>query len=372
MNDILERIVMLVIDGSYGEGGGQILRTSLTLAAIQARPIRIVNIRAKRKKPGLAAQHLTAVRAAATICKATVRGDHLGSTELVFIPETTPAPGAYEFDVSQAREGGSAGAATLVLQTVLTSLALAPADSHVSVKGGTHVPWSPPFHYLNHVYLPMLARLGLQATAQLPAWGWHPAGEGEVSVEIQGRASIPVETGAKAWVERGSLRRISGVAVASSLPAHIAQRMRDCAANLLSAEGLSPHSIEPQRVRSTSPGAGIFLVAEYETGLAGFSALGHKGKASERVAEEAVEALLAFHRSGAAFDEHLADQLIVPIAASGHTAAYSTEKISLHTLTNLWVVEQFLGPVTEVNQQEKIVRLVNHVTDSKDTSHSNY
>lgn len=361
---------MLVIDGSYGEGGGQILRTSLTLAAIQARPVRIQNIRAKRKTPGLAAQHLTAVRAAATICRATVRGDYLGSTELVFIPETTPLPGVYEFDVSQAREGGSAGAATLVLQTVLVPLALASADSLVSVKGGTHVSWSPPFHYLNQVYLPMLGRLGLQAKAQLPAWGWHPAGGGEISVEIQGRPSG--ETEAKVWVERGPLKQISGVAVAASLPAHIAQRMRDCAVNLLSRAGLSPHTIEPQRVRSISPGAGIFLVAEYETGLAGFSALGHKGKASERVAEEAVEALVGFHQSGTAFDEHLADQLIMPIAASGFTATYSAEKISLHTLTNLWVVEQFLGPITEVNQQEKIIRLVAYVTNSKDASDSNY
>jgi RNA 3'-terminal phosphate cyclase (ATP) len=260
------------------EGGGQILRTSLTLAAILAQPVRIKNIRAKRKTPGLAAQHLTAVRAAAAVCQATVTGDHLGSTALLFEPQSWPAPGEYTFDVSEARTGGSAGAATLVLQTVLIALALAPGASRVKVRGGTHVPWSPPFHYLAGVYLPMLARLDLQAVAELLAWGWFPAGEGEIAVEISGRSATPVAAEPKQWTERGPLKRISGIAVASNLPAHIAQRMRDAASNMLSRAGLPAHSIEPQRVRSISPGAGIFLTAEYETGLAGFSALGQKGK----------------------------------------------------------------------------------------------
>jgi RNA 3'-terminal phosphate cyclase (ATP) len=366
---MLVKKIMLTIDGSYGEGGGQILRTSLTLAAILAQPVRLKNIRARRKTPGLAAQHLTAVRAAATICRATLSGDHLGSTELVFRPGGGPVPGEYEFDVSQAREGGSAGAATLVLQTVLPPLALASAGSRVKVRGGTHVSWSPPYHYLQDIYLPMLSRLELQATARLLAWGWYPAGGGEIEVEIQGRASTPAQSEARQWIERGPLKRITGVAVASSLPAHIAQRMWDAAANMLSRAGLSSHSLEPQRVRSTSPGAGIFLRAEYENSLAGFSAIGQKGKPSERVAEEAVEALLVFHQTGAAFDEHLADQLIVPIAVSGYAASYSTERLSQHTLTNLWVVEQFLGLIATVNQQEKLVQLIDHGFNSRDVSH---
>lgn len=363
---------MVIIDGSYGEGGGQILRTSLTLAAILAQPVRIKNIRAKRKTPGLAAQHLTAVRAAAAICQATVTGDHLGSTALLFEPQSWPVPGEYTFDVSEAREGGSAGAATLVLQTVLIPLALAPEGSRVKVRGGTHVPWSPPYHYLAEVYLSMLARLDLQVAADLLAWGWFPAGAGEIVVEIGGRTVVPVVAEPKQWIDRGPLKRISGITVASNLPAHIAQRMRDAAANRLSRAGLGPYTLEPQRVRSLSPGAGIFLTAEYETGLAGFSALGQKGKPSEQVAEEAVEALLAFHSSGAAFDEHMTDQLIVPAAVSGYSVSYSAEKLSLHTLTNLWVVEQFLGPITTVNQQEKIISLVGQAFDSKSVSHLNH
>jgi RNA 3'-terminal phosphate cyclase (ATP) len=151
------------------------------------------------------------------------------------------------------------------------------------------------------------------------------------------------------------LKQIKGIAVAANLPAHIAQRMRDRAANLLDQAGL-PFTIEPQRVRSISPGAGIFLVAEYEHSRAGFTALGEIGKPAERVAEEAVNDLLAFHHSNALLDKHLADQLILPQALSGQAATLSVERVSNHTLTNLWLVEQFLGPVAEINQDEGTIQ----------------
>lgn len=342
---------MLIIDGSYGEGGGQILRTSLALATILGQPVQIKNIRVGRKNPGMAAQHLTAVRAIAVICKAHLSGDVLGSTTLTFKPQSPPIPGSYEFDVAEAREGGSAGAATLILQTVLLPLTLAAGQSTVIVKGGTHVPWSPSFHYLRDVYLPIVAKLGMQATMELLAWGWYPAGEGKIKVTIPGQA-ILAPTLPKI---RGALQQVKGVAVASSLPAHIAQRMRDRTVNLLHEAGL-PAAIEPERVRSVSPGAGIFLAAEYEASRAGFTVLGEKGKPSERVAEEAVEALLSFHRTSAMLDEHLADQLILPLALAGQPATVSVERVSKHTWTNIWVVEQFLGPVAEVEQGKQMIR----------------
>ena len=348
---------MLTIDGSYGEGGGQILRTALALAAILTQPIQIENIRAGRKNPGLAAQHLTAVRAAAMICEAELAGDKLGSTTLNFAPQTRPVAGFYEFDVAEAREGGSAGAVTLVLQTVLLPLALAGDASVVTLRGGTHVPWSPSFHYVNEVYLPTLARLGIEAAAELKAWGWYPAGEGEIELTIASSArldQIRAERLQEFGATRGDLRQINGLAVASSLPAHIAQRMRDRAANLLAEAGL-PAAIEPRRVRSASPGAGIFLTAEYESSLAGFSALGKKGKPSEQVAEEAVNDLLAFHRSQAAVEAHLADQLILPWALAKLPGALSTERLTGHILTNIWVVEQFFGPVTRVDHERGLV-----------------
>lgn len=352
---------MLTIDGAYGEGGGQILRTSLALSAILKQPVRITNIRANRKNPGLAAQHLTAVRAAAITCQANLTGDTLGATELTFDPQSKPIPGNYQFDVAEARQGGSAGAASLVLQTVLLPLALARGNSAVTIKGGTHVAWSPSFHYLQNVYLPTIAQLGLQATASLTAWGWYPGGEGEIKVEIAGQTGQPARAAPPGnWPARGQLRQITGLAVAANLPAHIAQRICNRAVNLLNQAGL-PVEIAPQRVRSYSPGAGLFLTAKYEHSRAGFTALGKRGKPSEQVAQEAVDALLRFHRSGAALDRHLTDQMILPLALAGFTGQISAECISEHTLTNIWAVEQFLGPVAQVNRNENTIRF----TESK-------
>ncbi len=345
---------ILTINGAHGEGGGQILRTALSLAAILTRPVRFEQIRAGRKNPGLAAQHLTAVQAAAMICDADVTGNTLGSQTLTFTPRSAPVPGIYEFDVSKAREGGSAGAASLVLQAILLPLALADGPSDVVIKGGTHVAWSPSFHYLRDVYLPAVARWGIRATVELPAWGWYPAGNGEIKAAIPGQAQLAANDD---WLDRGDLQQITGVAVASSLPAHIAQRIRNRAVNLLTQAGL-PTAIEPQRVRSESPGAGIFLTAEYERSRAGFTALGKKGKPSEQVAQEAVDALLAFHQSGAVLDQHLADQLILPGALSPGTETLSVEQISNHTRTHLWVVEQFLGPAVAIDQKNKRIKFL--------------
>ncbi len=347
------------------------MRTSLTLAAILSQPFCIKNIRAGRNPPGLAAQHLAAIRAAAMICDARLEGDKLGSTQLTFEPQSLPVPGVYEFDVAEARTRGSAGAATLVLQTVLLPLALAQKSSTVIVKGGTHVPWSPSYHYLNEVYLPMLAPLGIQAAAELAAWGWYPAGNGEIHLVIEAGTPAPAAgAGVPAafpgpqpdvftwWGQkRGALVQISGVAVASSLPAHIAQRMTDRAMSLFKQAGL-PAAIEPQRVRSVSPGAGIFLLAEYEWSRAGFSAIGKVGKPSETVAEEAVNDLLAFHESGAALDEHLVDQLVLPVAVNGVPVTLQADRLSKHTLTNIWVMEKFLGRVAEVDTASNIINFI--------------
>lgn len=347
---------MIIINGAHGEGGGQIIRSAVSLAAITGQAITIHNIRAGRKNPGLAAQHLTAVRAAAMICDAVLHGDEPGSTWLSFVPQSPPVAGLYEFNVAEARQGGSAGSATLVLQTVLPPLALADAPSTVTVRGGTHVAWSPPFHYLREVYLPALAQLGFRAEATLGRWGWYPAGEGAITVNLPG-GDQPIRP-ASVWAERGELVKVSGVAVASSLPAHIAQRIRNRAANLLDAAGL-PHDIRPELARSTSPGAGIFLTAEYRHSRAGFGALGAKGKPSEQVAQEAVDDLLAFHAGGAAIDAHLADQLIVPLALSaGPGLTLPVQVITEHTRTNLWLVEQFLGPVARLDTDRNTIQFL--------------
>ena len=178
---------MNIIDGSYGEGGGQILRTSLTLSAITGQPVRIEQIRAGRRKPGLMPQHLTAVRAASRICSAEVEGAKRNSQALVFRPRSAPQAGTYTFDVAQAAKGGSAGSVSLILQTVLLPLALAEGSSQVTLLGGTHVAWSPPYDYVKRVYLPALARLGIAAKVTIKKWGWYPIGGGRIQATMQGR-----------------------------------------------------------------------------------------------------------------------------------------------------------------------------------------
>lgn len=326
----------LLIDGAHGEGGGQILRTALTLSAITGRKFRLERIRANRRNPGLAAQHVTAIRAAAALCGARLSGDALASGELDFAPAAPVAAGDYVFDVALAREGGSAGAVSLVLQTVLLPLALAMGPSRVTVRGGTHLPQSPPVDYLAEVWLPMLTRLGIGASLALEAWGWFPVGKGEIVAAIDGGARLA----ALDLRERGALRRIHGRAVAANLPAHIAQRMSDRARSLLEPLGARVE-IRAERVRAPCPGAGIFLTAAYEHAPAGFSSLGALGKPSEQVAEEAASLLLRHHASGAALDRHLGDQLLLPLCFAAGPSRYTVEEVSRHLETNLWVIEQF-------------------------------
>ncbi|NMG18651.1 RNA 3'-terminal phosphate cyclase [Brasilonema bromeliae] len=341
---------MIHIDGSYGEGGGQILRTSLSLAAITGNSIQIENIRAGRSKPGLAAQHLTSVRAAAAICNAKVRGDALGSMTLEFVPGNSVLAGSYIFDVSEAREGGSAGAVTLVLQTILLPLVLASGDSQVTLKGGTHVSYSPSVNYIQQVYLPTLQRMGVQVEVKLNAWGWYPQGGGEVELLVSGGSKL----GGINLVERGDLQQVRGLAVVTELPSHIPQRIASRAENVLREAQLKP-SVQALRAKGVAPGAGLFLTAEYENTLAGFGALGRLGLAAEKVADMVCEELLKFHQTGAPVDEHLGDQLLLPAALASTKSEYRVAEVSQHLTTNAWVIEKFGLARVMVDEVEKRV-----------------
>ncbi len=340
---------VIEIDGSYGEGGGQVLRTALALSAITGQPVRIERIRAGRRNPGLAPQHLTGVLALAEICGAEARGAAIGSTELLFQPRSKPRPGTYVFDVADAAGRGSAGSVTLLLQTLLLPLALVEGGSRLTLKGGTHVPWSPPFDYLAHVYLPMMARMGVKADCRLDAWGFYPIGGGQITADVYGkrRTFAPLSL-----LERGDLKRIRGTAVACNLPAHIAQRIANRARNVLVDAGL-PADVTPKRERGAAPGAGLFLVAEYEHSLAGFSALGAKGKPSEQVADEACRDLLAHHAGGAPVDEHLADQLLLPMALAAGHSEFRAARVTQHLLTNAHIIKQFIPARIEVGGSEE-------------------
>ncbi|MBN1313635.1 MAG: RNA 3'-phosphate cyclase [Anaerolineae bacterium] len=328
---------MLEIDGSQGEGGGQVLRTSLTLSILTGKAVRLINVRAGRRNPGLAPQHLAGVLAARELCDAVVEGAAIESTQLTFAPRQPASPGSYTFDISQLSGRGSAGAVTLLLQAILLPLALAAQPSTLLLRGGTHVAWSPPVHYLQWVLLPTLVQIGLNASIKHEKWGWYPKGGGEVRVDIQGRAELcGIEL-----TERGELLDLTGLAVASNLPSHIPQRIAGRANNLFKSAGLPPN-VEPERTGGPSIGAGIFLGVSYTKARAGFSALGRVGKPSEEVASEAAEALIAYHRQPAALDPHLPDQILPILAVAEGPSILTTQEITRHTLTNINVIQHFI------------------------------
>ncbi|MBS3783931.1 MAG: RNA 3'-phosphate cyclase [Anaerolineae bacterium] len=342
------RSSLVVIDGSHGEGGGQILRTSLTMAVLTGRPTRVERIRAGRSRPGLRPQHLTAVRAAAAVCGGAVEGDQLGSQEVTLKPQGRVFPGEYAFDVTEAAQGGSAGSVGLVLQTLLLPLAVVDGKSQVLLHGGTHVAWAPSVSYVEHVFLPTLGRMGVRADVEVIQWGFYPVGGGTARVVIAGRQGMlkPITL-----TKRGDVQRVWGIAAVTNLPSHIPQRMANRARNVLAEEGLKAR-VEPRRLRGDGPGAGIFLFVEYEHVTAGFTSYGRKGLPAERVAEAACEDLLLHHRSGAPVDPHLADQLVLPMAMASGESRLVTSKITQHLLTNVWVVEQFLDCTVKVEGQE--------------------
>jgi len=333
---------VLILDGSQGEGGGQILRTALSLSIITTRPVRLVNIRAGRRNHGLLPQHLSAVRASAAISGAAVSGDQLGSTEITFTPRHSSKAGSYVFDVAETAGRGSAGSVTLILQTLAIPLLLAAGPSTLVLRGGTHVEWSPPFDDLATSYFPLLRRIGYRVDAELTRWGWYPVGGGEVVCRIIGAETVgngwrptPIEA-----LTPSPLQRIVGRAVAANLPAHIPHRMTERARTSLEELGV-PVNIEPQLVSAPCPGAGLFFLAAYADLPASFSAYGRLGKPSEAVADQAVAAFREHHASSAAIELHLADQLLLPLALAAGPSTFTSVRPTSHLMTNAWVIEQF-------------------------------
>jgi RNA 3'-terminal phosphate cyclase (ATP) len=334
---------MIEIDGSHGEGGGQILRTALALSCITDAPFRLVSIRKGRPKPGLQPQHLTSVRAAAAVCDARVAGDAKGSTELLFHPGPIRG-GDLALDV------GTAGSVTLVLQTVIPALLFAGTPSRVRLTGGTHVPWSPSYHYIAEVFGPALARMGGHVLFSITRCGFFPAGGGSVRAEVQPAARLrPL-----VMTEAVELVRVSGTSGVGGLPLSIAERQRDAAIALLGdrlGEGL-PLEIETRAVAAPTPGTFLFLRADSRNWAAGFCAVGARGKRAETVGEEAARALLSHAAAGAPVDPHLSDQLVPYLAVAGGISEFATSCVTRHLLTNLWTVSQFLPVQYEVTGKE--------------------
>jgi RNA 3'-terminal phosphate cyclase (ATP) len=257
--------------------------------------------------------------------------------DLTFAPQAAIRPAFHRFDVGAARKGGSAGAASLVLQTVITPLCLVDGRSDIIVEGGTHNPMSPPFDSLRDVWLKTLARMGVEADVALEAWGWYPVGRGKIRAAICGRSQSlsPIELR-----ERGALRAIQGRAVAANLPEHIPARMKERTRLLLSHLPCDL-DLRAENVQAACPGAGIFLTAIYENCLAGFSAIGRRGRSSEDVAEEAALGLISHHAAQAALDSHLGDQLLAPAALADGRSTFTVHRVTRHLRTNAWVIQQF-------------------------------
>jgi RNA 3'-terminal phosphate cyclase (ATP) len=332
----------VTIDGSYGEGGGQILRTSVALAALTGREVEITRIRAGRTKPGLQPQHLTAVRAVAALCAATLEGDAVGSQRLLFTPGAGPQPGRYRFDI------GTAGATPLVVQSILLPLVHAGAAAGATVIGGTHVPHAPPFEYLEAVYLPALRRAGLAAAVTSPRAGFFPAGGGEVILATEPLAALaPLDL-----TERGKLRSLTAYVITGELPEHVAERGKATIERYLKGVGRKA-AFEIRRLPARGPGAAVLLAAECEGGHAGFTGLGARGKPMEEVAEEPCARFMAWWKSGAACDPHLADQLVLPMALAAGESRWTTPAVTEHLRTVLWVASRFLPIETRIEESEE-------------------
>lgn len=320
---------MVEIDGSYGEGGGQILRTSLSLSCLYRRPFRIFNIRKGRKRPGLMPQHLTCIRASQMLSDADVKGDYIGSTELFFYPKTTKG-GSLFFDV------GTAGSTSLILQTLIPSLIFLEKESEIVLAGGTHVPFSPSFHYIDGVFAYFLKEIGIEIRLNIESYGFYPRGGGRVRARIFPAKSIkPLML-----IERGSIKGLKGCSCVGNLPLSIAERQRS--AFLDEMKGLDfPVDIEIIDVPTPGQGTFIYAQSESENSVAGFTSLGQRGKSAEDVGRDAASEFLRYYDTKAAVDRYLSDQICIYLSLCKESSAFSTSEITGHLITNLWVIGLF-------------------------------
>lgn len=319
---------MIRIDGSKGEGGGQILRSALALSMVTGRPFQIEQIRAGRPKPGLMRQHLTAVLAAQRICEAEVGGAEIGSSALTFTPRGVRA-GDYAFAV------GTAGSCTLVLQTVLPALLCAGAPSVVTLEGGTHNPYAPPFDFLERAFLPLLGRLGARVAARLERAGFYPAGGGRMVVEIGAAAALqPFELR-----ERGAIRRRRARALVARLPAAIGERELASLRDLLTLEE-SECGVEAVR-DSLGPGNVLMLELEGDAVTEVITGFGERDVPADRVARNVADEARAYLAADVPVGRHLADQLLIPLALAGG-GGFRTLPLTRHAETNMEIIGRFL------------------------------
>jgi RNA 3'-terminal phosphate cyclase (ATP) len=330
---------MLTIDGSFGEGGGQILRTSLALSLVTGKPFKLINIRANRTNPGLQQQHLTAVRAAATVGDATVQGDSKTSQSLIFEPGKVK-PGKYEFDI------GTAGSTTLVFQTILPPLMLCAEKSELSFSGGTHNPHAPPFDYVKETYVPTLEQFGPVVKLELGRLGFYPPGGGSFSATVKPAEKLATVE----LLRRGKTLRRCARALLVRLSQRIGQKELDYVRNNMPDWGGGELRLDVSD-NAISPGNALSIQFECEYITETFTAVGTRGLPAEKVAENAVSYARKYTESTAAVGEFLADQIIIPFALAG-SGSYTADEISPHTETNIETIKKFLDVDIKVSNEE--------------------
>lgn len=326
---------MIEIDGSYGEGGGAVLRISTALSAVTSKPVHITNIRAGRPKPGLMPQHLNAVKAVSDLSNATVNGLELGSTELSFHPGSLKG-GNYRIDI------GTAGSITLILQAFMIPALFAGSIVNITIVGGTDVRWSPSVDYLENVTLPILGLMGYSARTNLLQRGHYPRGGGILELEVE-----PLKKLKPLNISELKFDFIKGVSHSVNLPVHVAERQARSAEDILLNEGYeSKINVETSNT-ALGAGSGIFLWTNGLTPVSG-SSIGEPGKRAEEVGSEAAKQILYHISQGSAVDKYMCDQIIPYMALAGNSSI-KTAELTQHTLTNINITEKFINKKFYVN-----------------------
>ncbi len=337
---------MIEIDGSFGEGGGQILRTSIALSALTGKKVKIINIRSKRKNPGLQAQHKTAIDAVAKLCNASVSGNRVGSNEIIFDPGKIKG-GSLSLNI------GTAGSTALVLQALMIPAMHCEKPLDINITGGTANKWAPSIGYLQNVTLSLLKKFGYKAEILLKEHGFYPKGNGLVEARIRKCVLEKIDLD-----YRGNAVSVNGLCIASKdlQKPQVAERMQSFLRSKLFDEFQITPNVKTAYVDAQSTGGGCDLFVVYEDSIIGSTSVAEHGKRAEDVAREALELLISAHKSGAALDKHVADQIIPYLAIAG--GSVSVEEITQHARTNIFVCEQFLDVKFNIDGPHKLITCI--------------
>ena len=337
---------MLQIDGSYGEGGGQILRYAVALSALTKKPVEINNIRANRPVPGIRPQHHTAISCIKSICKGAIEGLSIGSSKLTFSPGEIQ-PGEYKFDI------GTAGSITLVFQACILSSLNTTKPITIKLTGGTDVKWAPTWDYFTQVFLTLIQKMGVNTDAQLIKRGYYPKGGGEAVLTIYPAKKLQHLQ----LEEEQDFKEINGIVHIANLPDHISERMKQAALKIAVRSNIQSF-IRVDKTTSFSPGTGITLWSKSDHTVMGSTFLGERGVTSEKIGENAANQLIKEINTGATIDTFAIDQILPYMVLAEEESVCMVRELSNHTQTNMWLLKQFFDVEFEVKEQQDIIKLI--------------